>query len=203
MFYDVFVSLCNKIGKKPSAVAEELGINKSNVSNWKNNGYTPRGNTLNRIADYFNVSTDYLLNNNTELLSERNKKNIYMKNLKKLREDRGLSIKELSYLIRIPEDTMSLYESGEWLPDFDVMLYIANFYNVSIDYLLGRVEQKKEDSSFNDKGHILVKLALKDTGLLDQNGELSEEGGKIIADFIRDNAKTLKTMLQLSKQEGE
>lgn len=61
MFYDVYIELCKKIDKKPSVVAAELGINKSNVSNWKNNRYTPRGNTLQKIADYFGVTTDYLL----------------------------------------------------------------------------------------------------------------------------------------------
>lgn len=61
MFYDIYVALCQERKKKPSAVATELGINKSNVSNWKNNGYTPRGDALQRIADYFNVTTDYLL----------------------------------------------------------------------------------------------------------------------------------------------
>lgn len=61
MFYDVYVTLCQRIGKKPSAVAEELGINKSNVTNWKKNGYTPRGEALQRVADYFGVSTDLLL----------------------------------------------------------------------------------------------------------------------------------------------
>lgn len=61
MFFDVYESLCQRKGKKPSVVAAELGINKSNVSNWKNNGYTPRGDALQRIADYFGVSTDYLL----------------------------------------------------------------------------------------------------------------------------------------------
>lgn len=61
MFYDIYADLCKQVGKSPSAVAQELGINKSNVTNWKNNGYTPRGNVLNRIAEYFNVPTDYLL----------------------------------------------------------------------------------------------------------------------------------------------
>jgi transcriptional regulator with XRE-family HTH domain len=63
MFYDVFAELCEKRGIKPSKAAEECGINKSNVSNWKNNGYVPRGDALNKIADYFCVSTDYLLGN--------------------------------------------------------------------------------------------------------------------------------------------
>lgn len=61
MFYDVYISLCKRSNKKPSVVATELGINKSNVSNWKNNGYTPRGDALQKIADYFGVTTDYLL----------------------------------------------------------------------------------------------------------------------------------------------
>ena len=63
MFYDVFAGLCEKHGIKPSKAAEECGINKSNVSNWKNNGYVPRGGALNKIASYFGVSTDYLLGN--------------------------------------------------------------------------------------------------------------------------------------------
>lgn len=63
MFYDVYADLCKEIGKSPSAVAQELKINKSNVTNWKNNGYTPRGEVLNKIADYFGVTVDYLLGN--------------------------------------------------------------------------------------------------------------------------------------------
>ena len=68
MFYDVFFELCEKKGVKPSRAAEECGINKSSVSNWKNNGYMPRGDTLNQIASYFNVSVDYLLGNEQNIL---------------------------------------------------------------------------------------------------------------------------------------
>lgn len=60
-FYDLFSDLCKRKGVKPSRAATELGINRSNVTNWKNGGYTPRGDTLQRIADYFGVTTDYLL----------------------------------------------------------------------------------------------------------------------------------------------
>jgi transcriptional regulator with XRE-family HTH domain len=66
MFYDVFAKLCEKHGVKPSKAAEECGINKSNVSSWKNNGYVPRGDALNKIANYFNVSIDCLLGNSKE-----------------------------------------------------------------------------------------------------------------------------------------
>lgn len=66
MFYERYKGLCQSIGKSPSAVAEELGINKSNVSNWKNNGYVPRGEVIKVLADYFGVTTDYLLGNEPE-----------------------------------------------------------------------------------------------------------------------------------------
>lgn len=63
MFYDVFLSLCKKANIKPSKAAEECGINRSNVSLWKSKGYTPRGDALQALADYFGVSVDYLLGN--------------------------------------------------------------------------------------------------------------------------------------------
>lgn len=60
MFYDNFVRLCNSVGKKPSAVAIEIGISKSLVSRWKSGGGVTDAN-LQKIADYFGVTVDYIL----------------------------------------------------------------------------------------------------------------------------------------------
>ena len=54
MFYYNFVDLCNKIKKSPSAVAEEMGYQRSVVTRWSN-GTTPRQATLQRVADYFGL----------------------------------------------------------------------------------------------------------------------------------------------------
>lgn len=61
MFYDVYSYLAKEKNVSPTGLAQSLGINKSNVSNWKNNGYTPRGAVLNKIADALDVNADYLL----------------------------------------------------------------------------------------------------------------------------------------------
>lgn len=61
MFYDTFSSLCKKIGKSPSKVALECDISKSAVSTWKSGRSNPQTEQLKKIADYFNVSVDYLL----------------------------------------------------------------------------------------------------------------------------------------------
>lgn len=62
-FYERFVKLCEEKGVKPSRAASDNDISRSNVTNWKNNGYTPRGEALQKLAEYFGVSTDYLLGN--------------------------------------------------------------------------------------------------------------------------------------------
>lgn len=54
MFYDNFIALCKEKGVAPSAVAEEVGLNKSTVSYWKN-GSQPKVDTIFKIADYFGV----------------------------------------------------------------------------------------------------------------------------------------------------
>lgn len=60
MFYDHFLELCNKKGISPSKVALLNGISKTSVTRWKN-GATPNGEILKKIADYFGVTTDFLL----------------------------------------------------------------------------------------------------------------------------------------------
>ena len=61
MFYDVFCALCAKKGLTPSGAASKIGFNRASVTVWKNNGTAPKQELLVKIADYFQVSTDYLL----------------------------------------------------------------------------------------------------------------------------------------------
>lgn len=60
MFWERFTLLCAEKGTKPNPVAKELGFASSTVTAWKN-GSTISSNKLQIIADYFGVSTDYLL----------------------------------------------------------------------------------------------------------------------------------------------
>lgn len=60
MFYEVFDDLCKQKGESPNAVAKKLCVASGTVTEWKK-GRVPRNSTLSKIADYFGVSTDYLL----------------------------------------------------------------------------------------------------------------------------------------------
>lgn len=65
-FYENFAVLCKQKGMTPSRVAQECGINRSNVSNWKKNGYTPRAEDLKKIAEFLHVPVGFLLQTETE-----------------------------------------------------------------------------------------------------------------------------------------
>lgn len=61
MFFDIFYELCKKKGVSCKKAAEEIGLSNSITTKWKKTGATPSGETLDKVAAYFNVSTDYLL----------------------------------------------------------------------------------------------------------------------------------------------
>lgn len=61
-----------------------------------------------------------------------------MNNLKKLREEKGLSQTELSEAIKMNKMTYNNYENGKREPNIETLKLLADYYNVSLDYLVGR-----------------------------------------------------------------
>lgn len=72
MFFDIFYDLCQKKGISCKKATEEMGLSNSITTKWKKTGATPGGDTLQKIAAYFDVSTDYLLGKDgtSDILSE-------------------------------------------------------------------------------------------------------------------------------------
>lgn len=59
-FYDRFIKLCIEKGVKPSPAVESLGIQKTAVSNWKSRRSQPTAYNMQKLADYFGVTVEYL-----------------------------------------------------------------------------------------------------------------------------------------------
>lgn len=57
--------------------------------------------------------------------------------LSELRKDKGLTQKDLAKILSVSENSISLYERNIITPDDDMKIKIANYFNVSLDYLLG------------------------------------------------------------------
>lgn len=60
--------------------------------------------------------------------------------LRQLREEKGFGQKELASVLHVSNGTISNYENGVHSPNLDTLCAIANYYGVSVDYLLGRAD---------------------------------------------------------------
>ena len=80
--------LREKAGLSMDQLAKRLGITKSRINMWENNGTVPRMNVLVELAKFFNVTTDYLLGNDDEsnLSLENTRLSTLQRNLGKLSE---------------------------------------------------------------------------------------------------------------------
>ena len=62
------------------------------------------------------------------------------KNLRALREDRDLRQKDLAEVLNVSQNTYSQYENGVIALTAEVLIRLADYYNVSVDYLLDRTD---------------------------------------------------------------
>lgn len=93
--------------------------------------------------------------------------------LRELRKERGLTQAELAKLLSIGESTISFYESGKRQPDYETLIRLADFFNVSVDYLIGRTDNK------NNSGIETLAAHRSDDPL----NELPEEARKSLEEF--------------------
>ena len=60
------------------------------------------------------------------------------KNLRGIREDKDIKQKDIAKYLNVSQNTYSQYETGIISLTAEVLIKLANYYNVSIDYLLDR-----------------------------------------------------------------
>ncbi len=79
-----------------------------------------------------------------------------MKNLRKIRKEYGMTMKDLADKIGVSESAISQYENGKREPGYETLIKLACLFNVSADYLLGIEE--KDDMSISEKDLELLKV---------------------------------------------
>lgn len=65
-------------------------------------------------------------------------KTLFCNNLKKLRLMKNLTLEQLGGSFGVTKQTISRWENGTRLPTLDVVVSLADYFNVSLDYLVGR-----------------------------------------------------------------
>lgn len=63
--------------------------------------------------------------------------------IRSLREDADLTQEKVGAAINVPQRTYAYYESGQRVIPPQVLCALADFYDVSVDYILGRTKNKR------------------------------------------------------------
>ncbi len=58
--------------------------------------------------------------------------------IKELRKEKGLSQADLANALKVDRTTVVKWETAKHYPDIEMLIPIADFFEVSVDYLLGR-----------------------------------------------------------------
>jgi transcriptional regulator with XRE-family HTH domain len=86
-----------------------------------------------------------------------------MNRIKELRTERGITQADLAKILKISDRAVGHYENGDREPDYSTLLKIADYFDVSIDYLLGVSDIKKPNESKNtDKEFVAFYEGYKD-----------------------------------------
>ena len=65
--------------------------------------------------------------------------------LKELRKSNNLTQEELGKILGVGKTTISMYENGNSTPNDEIKLKIADYFNTSVDYLLGKTNIKNSE----------------------------------------------------------
>ncbi|NUU75278.1 helix-turn-helix domain-containing protein [Paenibacillus xylanilyticus] len=107
-----------------------------------------------------------------------------------LREQRSWTQQELAHSIGISRAALSHYEKSRRKPDFEILNMLADMFNVSIDYLVGRTRQPNvmmdpKVEVFLDQLELSDKDLLKNFNLTIDGNTLTDEEAKRFIAFMR------------------
>lgn len=124
-----------------------------------------------------------------------------MKNLKLLRKQHNLSQKEIGNIFHASQNTVSQWENGTRKPSYDIIQEIADYFDVSVDYLLGRQEQLPE---LNNKDQKEIQKILDETKeqLLSQDG-LMFDGVPATEEDVQKIIMAMQMGMEMIKKENK
>lgn len=179
MFFEIFLELCQKRGKSPSAVAKDLKIASGTVTEWKK-GRIPQNATLLKLADYFGASVDYLLGKEDADADDVDK--TFWKNFSNLCLQKGKTPNAVGAELGCSSTSINSWKKGS-IPKWGVLYKMAEYFGVSIKTLLNSAEM---DDLPNEPPQKLIDLNSGDVRMIPLFESVSAGFGALAFDDIVD-----------------
>lgn len=116
---------------------------------------------------------------------------MFAKRLTNLREKKNLYQKDIAEIFNIEQATVSNWEKGKRIPDSEMLIKLANFFEVSVDYLLGNDTTLTTKEEELREMEALKQLLIK-KGFMKYNEDLTNEEIDRLMKFVNANKEFLK-----------
>lgn len=118
---------------------------------------------------------------------------IVAKRIKGLRESASLSQSKIAAMIGTTQASVFRYENGQASPPLEVLLWYANFFDVSLDYIFGRTDSL-EGKLYENKPKVIEAMTKEDKQLrqfvdmcFDPNSPISERLREVLTEQLKQN----------------
>lgn len=133
-------------GLTQEELASILHINRVQYNQYENNYFNIPIKHLIEIADFYQISIDFLFNNdfNHSNIYNSVNKELAGTRLKEFRKEHKLTQKKLAEILNTTHSNIGFYEKGRNLIATPFLYQICHKYHVSADYLLGRIDKPQD-----------------------------------------------------------
>lgn len=129
-------------------LGKELGISRSSINQFEQQYDIIPIKRLNQIANYFNVSIDYLLGltniKNYKVNKHEINREISSQRLKEFRKKNNLTQNSLAQKLNISRSIIVYHENKRTIIGTPFLYELCKKYNISADYILGRIDKPQE-----------------------------------------------------------
>lgn len=158
---DRIIEILKERNIQAKRLCDYIGVSQSTFANWKNRETDPNAIFLPKIADFLNVSTDYLLTGSfsiaktADVAMEDNFMNEVLQRIEALCIERDIKIATLCREVDgLNHGTYSSWKKNDRVPQADILANIADFFDVSVDFLLNG---EQENTSIYSRFEQLLK----------------------------------------------
>lgn len=137
-----------KVSKR--GLAEKTGVQRKSIINYVNGHFFPRYDSLCKIADFFEVSADYLLGRENECFCAYRSEcaaeqisGVFVRRLNKLLEDKNMTRYRFAQKLDVGQSAISKWMHRVSMPETLLIMKIADAMDCTVDYLLGREAVKE------------------------------------------------------------
>lgn len=119
-------------------LSKKIGISFETLNGYFNKDFYPELSVAIKIANYFGCSIHYLMGLTDDYNGKEVNELSFIDTLKKLMKENNLSIEKFSKAMNMSEANFYRWQSGKTQPAMNSLIAIAQFFDVTIDYLIGK-----------------------------------------------------------------